>query len=56
MVTQTWLYDAIIYIYALSLLFYFSDFVVRTEVQNGWVQGCFLLYGCCKRHTWFTAW
>lgn len=27
MVTQTWLYDAIIYIYALSLLFYFSDFV-----------------------------
>lgn len=27
MVTQSWLYDAIIYIYALSLLFYFSDFV-----------------------------
>ncbi|MCZ8519110.1 MULTISPECIES: cytochrome c biogenesis protein CcsA [Paenibacillus] len=27
MVTQTWLYDAILYIYALSLLFYFSDFV-----------------------------
>ncbi|CAG7655407.1 cytochrome c biogenesis protein CcsA [Paenibacillus allorhizosphaerae] len=27
MVTQTWLYDAILYIYTLSLLFYFSDFV-----------------------------
>ncbi|TVY11883.1 cytochrome c biogenesis protein CcsA [Paenibacillus cremeus] len=27
MVKQTWFYDAIIYIYALSLLFYFSDFV-----------------------------
>ncbi|WP_424768119.1 cytochrome c biogenesis protein CcsA [Paenibacillus sp. sgz302251] len=27
MVTQTWLYDAILYIYALSLLFYFSDFM-----------------------------
>ncbi|GIP31344.1 inner membrane protein YpjD [Paenibacillus sp. J2TS4] len=27
MVTQSWIYDAIIYIYALSLLFYFSDFV-----------------------------
>src|SRR4051794_14777465 len=27
MVTKSWLYDAIIYIYALSLLFYFSDFV-----------------------------
>ncbi|UUZ84386.1 cytochrome c biogenesis protein [Paenibacillus sp. P26] len=27
MVTQSWLYDAILYIYALSLLFYFSDFV-----------------------------
>ncbi|MCP1306769.1 cytochrome c biogenesis protein CcsA [Paenibacillus tyrfis] len=27
MVTQTWLYDVILYIYALSLLFYFSDFV-----------------------------
>jgi HemX protein len=26
MVTQSWLYDAILYIYALSLLFYFSDF------------------------------
>ncbi len=26
MVTQSWMYDAIIYIYALSLLFYFSDF------------------------------
>ncbi len=26
MVTQSWLYDAMIYIYALSLLFYFSDF------------------------------
>ncbi|MBP1995943.1 cytochrome c biogenesis protein CcsA [Paenibacillus eucommiae] len=26
MVTQGWLYDAMIYIYALSLLFYFSDF------------------------------
>jgi HemX protein len=27
MVTKSWLYDAIIYIYALSLLFYFSDFI-----------------------------
>jgi HemX protein len=27
MITQSWMYDAIIYIYALSLLFYFSDFV-----------------------------
>lgn len=27
MVTQSWLFDAIIYIYALSLLFFFSDFV-----------------------------
>ncbi|WP_028611839.1 cytochrome C assembly family protein [Paenibacillus harenae] len=27
METQTWLYDAILYIYALSLLFYFSDFM-----------------------------
>ncbi|MCS7458748.1 cytochrome c biogenesis protein [Paenibacillus doosanensis] len=27
MVTKSWLYDATIYIYALSLLFYFSDFV-----------------------------
>ncbi|CAM4127409.1 cytochrome c biogenesis protein CcsA [Paenibacillus alkaliterrae] len=27
MVTQNWLYDAILYIYALSLLFYFSDFM-----------------------------
>ncbi|MFE5320174.1 inner membrane protein YpjD [Paenibacillus sp. NPDC056579] len=27
MVAKSWLYDAIIYIYALSLLFYFSDFV-----------------------------
>jgi HemX protein len=26
MVTQSWLYDAMIYLYALSLLFYFSDF------------------------------
>ncbi|GIP39176.1 protein HemX [Paenibacillus sp. J31TS4] len=26
MLTQTWIYDAILYIYALSLLFYFSDF------------------------------
>jgi len=26
MVTQSWFYDAMIYIYALSLLFYFSDF------------------------------
>jgi HemX protein len=26
MVTQSWFYDAIIYLYALSLLFYFSDF------------------------------
>lgn len=27
MVTQSWLFDAILYIYALSLLFYFKDFV-----------------------------
>jgi HemX protein len=27
MVTQGWMFDAILYIYALSLLFYFSDFV-----------------------------
>jgi HemX protein len=27
MVTQSWLFDAILYIYALCLLFYFSDFV-----------------------------
>ncbi|MFX3634925.1 MAG: cytochrome c biogenesis protein CcsA [Candidatus Pristimantibacillus sp.] len=27
MVTQNWMYDAILYIYALSLLFYFSDFI-----------------------------
>lgn len=27
MVTANWLYDAILYIYALSLLFYFSDFM-----------------------------
>ncbi|MBD2870469.1 cytochrome c biogenesis protein CcsA [Paenibacillus arenilitoris] len=27
MATQTWLYDAILYIYALSLLFFFSDFM-----------------------------
>jgi len=27
MVMQNWLYDAILYIYALSLLFYFSDFM-----------------------------
>ncbi|MFC4776444.1 inner membrane protein YpjD [Paenibacillus sp. GCM10023252] len=27
MVTQNWLYDAILYVYALSLLFYFSDFM-----------------------------
>ncbi|TBL81655.1 cytochrome C assembly family protein [Paenibacillus thalictri] len=26
MITKSWLYDAIIYIYALSLLFYFADF------------------------------
>ncbi|MEK8131327.1 cytochrome c biogenesis protein CcsA [Paenibacillus filicis] len=26
MVTQTWFYDAILYMYALSLLFYFADF------------------------------
>ncbi|WP_248927435.1 cytochrome c biogenesis protein CcsA [Paenibacillus hamazuiensis] len=26
MITKSWMYDAIIYIYALSLLFYFSDF------------------------------
>ncbi|MDB5052496.1 MAG: cytochrome assembly protein [Bacilli bacterium] len=27
MVTQSWMFDGILYIYALSLLFYFSDFV-----------------------------
>lgn len=27
MVIQSWIYDAILYLYALSLLFYFSDFV-----------------------------
>ncbi|MGO4376255.1 cytochrome C assembly protein, partial [Paenibacillus sp. MCAF20] len=27
MVTQNVLYDAILYVYALSLLFYFSDFM-----------------------------
>src|SRR5665647_2548637 len=27
MVTQGWMFDGILYIYALSLLFYFSDFV-----------------------------
>lgn len=27
MVTQSWMFDSIIYIYALSLLFYFSDFL-----------------------------
>ena len=26
MVTRSWLFDAMIYMYALSLLFYFSDF------------------------------
>jgi len=31
MVTQNWLYDATLYIYALSLLFYFSDFVDRNR-------------------------
>ncbi len=31
MVTQSWLYDAIIYIYALSLLFYFSDFMEKNK-------------------------
>lgn len=27
MITQMWMYDAIVYIYALSLLFYFSDYM-----------------------------
>jgi len=31
MVTQNWLYDGMLYIYALSLLFYFSDFVDRNR-------------------------
>ncbi len=31
MVTKFWLYDIIIYIYALSLLFYFSDAVARND-------------------------
>jgi HemX protein len=31
MITQNWLYDAMLYIYALSLLFYFSDFVERNR-------------------------
>lgn len=31
MVRQSWLYDAIIYLYALSLLFYFSDFVGKNR-------------------------
>ncbi len=31
MVTQSWMYDLIIYIYALSLLFYFSDFVSKNQ-------------------------
>ncbi|SEM66652.1 inner membrane protein YpjD [Paenibacillus sp. OV219] len=31
MVTQNWFYDGILYVYALSLLFYFSDFVDRNR-------------------------
>lgn len=31
MVTKSWMYDMIIYIYALSLLFYFFDFVERNQ-------------------------
>ncbi|CAH1204152.1 Cytochrome c biogenesis protein CcsA [Paenibacillus plantiphilus] len=31
MITQNWLYDAMLYMYALSLLFYFSDFVDRNR-------------------------
>ncbi|WP_274649929.1 cytochrome c biogenesis protein CcsA [Paenibacillus humicola] len=31
MLTHNWLYDAMLYIYALSLLFYFSDFVERNR-------------------------
>ncbi|MFC4099965.1 cytochrome C assembly family protein [Paenibacillus xanthanilyticus] len=31
MITENWLYDAMLYIYALSLLFYFSDFVDRNR-------------------------
>lgn len=31
MVTHNWLYDGMLYVYALSLLFYFSDFVDRNR-------------------------
>lgn len=31
MVTQNWFYDGMLYVYALSLLFYFSDFVDRNR-------------------------
>lgn len=31
MITENWLYDVIIYIYALSLLFYFSDIVSKND-------------------------
>ncbi len=55
MVTQSWLYDAILYIYALSLLFYFSDFAHpnRSAKRMGtgllsfvWIlQTAYLIYG-----------
>lgn len=55
MVTQSWLYDAILYIYALSLLFHFKDFVGpnRSAKQMGtgllsfvWLlQTGYLVYG-----------
>lgn len=58
MVTQSWFYDAIIYIYALSLLFYFSDFVGsnRSAKRMGtgllsfvWVlQTAYLVYSLLK--------
>ncbi len=50
MVTQSWLYDLIIYIYALSLLFYFSDFIGRNlkakRVGTGLLSFVWLLQTC----------
>lgn len=51
MVTKSWLYDAIIYIYALSLLFYISDFVVRR--QSAKQMGSALLVVVWLLHTVF---
>jgi len=31
MITTSWIYDGMIYIYALSLLFYFSDFLGKSQ-------------------------